>query len=76
MYCPNCGCSAKPATITRGSFGIELLLWLFFLIPGLMYSIWRLSSRYKGCPMCKQPGMIPLDSPRAKAMLAGHSPSP
>ena len=64
-YCPACGSSGFPVRRTRGTFATELLLWLVLLIPGLIYSIWRLSSRYDACPTCGQAGLIPLNSPRA-----------
>lgn len=70
MICPACGTRGTPATATRGSTGIELVLWLCFLVPGLIYSLWRLSSRYKVCPACKQPGMIPVTSPLGKKLSA------
>ena len=69
-YCANCGSVGFPKTYTKGSFGLELLLWLCFLIPGVFYSVWRLSSRYRGCPICGAPNMIPASSPRAKELLA------
>jgi hypothetical protein len=68
MYCVNCGTRGRPKTITKGSIIIEVFLWLMFLLPGLIYSIWRHASRYKGCPKCKAPNMIPLDSPKAQQM--------
>ena len=54
MYirCPNCQYQGKAKKITKGSIGVEILLWLFFIIPGLIYSVWRVSSRYDGCPKC------------------------
>lgn len=70
MYCPNCGSAGKPKTFTPGSFALEVLLWLFFIVPGLIYSIWRLTARYKGCASCGQRGVIPVDSPRARAALS------
>lgn len=69
MFCPNCGAVEIPKSITRGSFLLELVLWLCFLVPGFIYSIWRLTSRYEGCPVCEQAGMVPLDSPRARAEM-------
>ena len=65
MYCPNCGVSGVPQTIVKGSLIAELVLWLFFLLPGVIYSIWRFTSRHEACPSCRQAGMIPSDSPRA-----------
>src|SRR5262245_58023114 len=32
-------------TVTPGSFSIELLLWLLFCLPGLIYSCWRIATR-------------------------------
>jgi len=52
IKCPNCKYEGEAKTYTKGSMGIELLLWLFFLLPGLLYSVWRLSTRYSGCPKC------------------------
>ena len=66
LYCTNCGTVAPPKKVTRGSFLIEVMLWLCFLLPGLIYSIWRLTSRALVCPKCGAPNMIPVDSPRAK----------
>lgn len=42
LICPNCGFSGCPKTITKGSFSVELILWLFFILPGVDYSVWRL----------------------------------
>ena len=52
IKCPNCQYEGEAKIYTKGSMGIEVILWFFFLFPGLIYSIWRLSSRYKGCPKC------------------------
>lgn len=53
IRCPNCSFEGEAKTKTPGSFLIELVLWLCFLIPGLIYSIWRLSARGKVCPRCE-----------------------
>ena len=71
MLCPNCLNQAKPKGKIKGSILIEIILWLCFIIPGLIYSIWRSGSRYKVCPACGETGMIPLDSPRAQQLLSG-----
>lgn len=69
LLCNNCGTISEPIKVTKGSFFIELLLWVCFIIPGLVYSLWRLTTRYKACPACKESGMIPLNSPKAKQIL-------
>jgi hypothetical protein len=53
---------------TRGSFWIEIALWLLFCAPGLIYSIWRLTTKRKVCPNCGAEDLIPPTSPRAKQL--------
>lgn len=67
--CDNCGHVGSPFYERKGNPAIEVLLWLFFLIPGLIYSVWRSSSRYPVCPKCQSPHMIPGDAPKGKKML-------
>ena len=73
MYCPRCGTVAKEKSVTRGSFLIEVFLWLLLIVPGILYSLWRLSTRQRVCPNCGAPNMIPLDSPLARQ--AGAKPA-
>ncbi len=65
MYCPHCGITGVPRAITKGATVVEVMLWFAGLLPGLIYSIWRLNSRHAACPSCHQAGMIPANSPRA-----------
>jgi hypothetical protein len=75
QICPNCGYQGAPRSITKGSFLIELFLWLCFIIPGLLYSLWRVSSRTTGCPSCGASNMIPLSSPRGRQLQADLRPA-
>ncbi len=50
--CELCGHIGTAKKQVRGSFGIEIILWLFFIIPGLIYSVWRLSSKEEVCAKC------------------------
>jgi len=52
IKCPNCGFEGTAKRFTPGSILIEIVLWLMLLIPGLIYSLWRHSSKYWGCPQC------------------------
>lgn len=63
MICTSCGTMGKPKTITKGSFLVEIILWLFFLVPGLIYTLWRLTTKTRGCRSCGASTMVPLDSP-------------
>jgi len=65
--CESCGEVGWPKSVVKGSFLIEILLWLCFIVPGLIYTIWRLTSRVKECPECSG-HMIPVTTPRARAL--------
>lgn len=69
LICANCGYQGKAKRITKGSIILEIVLWLMLLLPGLIYSIWRLASRYKGCPQCGAGHMIPVDSPKGRELV-------
>ena len=67
--CANCRSVMRPTSTVRGSFGMEVLLWLCFLLPGFIYSMWRLcSARIVACPVCKAPNPIPLNSPAGQVL--------
>ncbi len=74
VVCTTCGYVGEPKAITKGSIAIEVVLWLCFLVPGLIYSIWRLSSRYDGCPSCGQGPLISVNSPMAQKFLRENLP--
>jgi len=45
-YCLDCGFVERPEPYKPGTFPAEVGLWLLVLVPGVIYSIWRLSGRY------------------------------
>ena len=53
--CPNCEYFGKNTkTVIKGSGCLEVFLWLFFIIPGIIYSIYRsMSVSKKACPKCE-----------------------
>lgn len=69
LICPDCGRKAYVKDVTRGSTSLEVVLWLFFLLPGLAYSIWRHSARHSKCPDCGATDMVPIDSFRGKQII-------
>lgn len=70
MVCKQCETVASPQTKTRGSLLIEIVLWLCFIVPGLIYSIWRLTTRGYVCPSCGSDQLVPLDSPAGKRIAS------
>ena len=75
LICSQCGHVGSSQTAVKGSFLIEIVLWLCFIVPGLIYSLWRSTSRYKKCPVCGSTNMIPVDSPVGQKLLADQGKS-
>lgn len=71
--CTVCGFIGKPKKVTRGNFSVEVTLWLFlwwlFLLPPLIYSLWRVSNKYNVCPKCNSTVIVPIDTPNGRALL-------
>ena len=66
--CADCGSTIRPVKIWKGSFLLEVILFLCFIIPGLIYSAWRLSATKMGCPLCKSVSVFPLSGPKGKQL--------
>jgi hypothetical protein len=74
--CETCGSLGEPKSITKGSLVIEICLWMLLILPGMIYSVWRLSTRRKGCSQCEG-NMLPIDSPKGfKLWEELHGPTP
>lgn len=69
LVCIRCYAVVSTKTKVKGSLLIEIVLWLCFLIPGLLYSLWRSSSRYKACTECGSQELVPVDSTRGSMVL-------
>lgn len=72
MICSSCGSVGKPVKDTKGSCLVELILWCLMILPGLIYTVWRLTTTKDVCKQCKQPTLVPLNSPIGKKMLEMH----
>lgn len=70
QICKDCGHVGPLTSFTPGSRWIELILWLLFLVPGLIYSVWRLSARRDACAKCGGTALVPLDSPIGRRLAA------
>lgn len=70
FLCKSCGAVGKAKSITPGSFLIEIILWIAFIVPGILYSLYRVTKRHSACPVCKSREIIPVNSPLAVKVLA------
>ena len=50
--CTRCGHEGHFDRKKQGSLRVELLLWLGFLLPGMVYSVWRLGTSRLVCGKC------------------------
>lgn len=66
--CTNCHYVGKGKA--PGSFLIEVVLWLSFIVPGLIYSIWRFGQKKRICPLCGSSSMIPVDTPKGQELIS------
>jgi hypothetical protein len=69
MVCVTCGHHGPTKSHTKGSMLLEIVLWLLLIVPGLIYSIWRVSSRSKVCAACGGPTLVPADTPAGRKLL-------
>lgn len=70
--CTTCGHTGEPRSETPGSLLIEVILWLCFLIPGVIYTVWRHNRRHEVCSKCGSATLIPPDSPIARGFYAAN----
>ncbi len=69
-YCNSCH-NCSPTALMKGNSWIEFVLYLFYIIPGIVYSVWRRSEQPNICPLCKTPGLVPAAAakPQGPAQL-------
>ncbi len=57
-HCKNCGTDVVPDM--PGNGWVEFLLWCCYLLPGMIYSVWRRSAKNRTvCPRCRNPHTLP-----------------
>ena len=67
--CTNCRSRIIPRSGMRGSPVVEVLLWLCFFLPGLIYSLWRRSGPKLECPICSTPNPVPISTPVGRQIV-------
>lgn len=72
MICKNCGSTHAGTRALPGSGWIELILWLFALLPGVIYSIWRRGQRKPVCEACGSRDLVGLGTPAGKALATQY----
>lgn len=77
LICTLCGYAGEMNKKARGNGLVEFILWCFFLIPGIVYSIWSRGGAKKNvCPKCGSENMIPTDTPMGQKLMAEQRNNP
>jgi len=56
-YCNSCH-NHTPTALMKGNGWVEFVLYLFYIVPGIIYSVWRRSAPPNVCPLCQSPGLV------------------
>jgi hypothetical protein len=75
-HCLDCGFVGLPKQCKPGTFGVEVVLWVLLVVPGVVYTIWRLSSRYEGCAKCGSKRIVPAGENMAQTAIGRMTPTP
>lgn len=73
MICRHCGTAQRGQSALPGSGWIELVLWLCWVVPGLIYSIWRRGGK-PACTSCGSRDLVDESTPVGKQLLQQHYP--
>lgn len=69
VVCAQCGTVGFPKLYTPGSIIVEALAYLLLILPGLVYSNYRLRGRKRVCRSCGGTEIVPTDSPRGRELI-------
>lgn len=70
MVCARCKHTfRRPKYSYRGSVALELIGYLFLILPGILLTRKRLARRKKVCPLCGSRKIVPTDSRAGRAVL-------
>jgi uncharacterized membrane protein YqaE (UPF0057 family) len=69
IVCTSCLYVGYPMQSGKGNIIIEIILYCCGILPGIVYTLWRISSKQKVCPQCKLPNIIPINSVRGKQLV-------
>ena len=70
--CKQCGSITKTADSLPGNGWIEVVLWLCYLVPGLIYSIWRRTKKNLACSSCGSREIVGVTTPVGRQLLSEH----
>lgn len=73
MVCKSCEEVDTPVESMPGNGWVEAILYLFYIAPGVIYSVWRRKGKKKVCSACGSSDVVPAAS-RAGRRILGDTP--
>jgi hypothetical protein len=73
-YCLDCGFVGEPEQYTPGTLSKEIGLWCFFIVPGIIYSVWRSLCQHERCAICGNRRLVTTSSQAAQTAISKLSP--
>lgn len=64
--CTNCEYIGQ--AYQSGSFWLGLVLWCCYIVPGLLYTIWCMTTAKNVCPKCGQKTMLSVKLPKGEKL--------
>lgn len=75
LICKQCGTAHAGERVLPGSGWIEFVLWFAYIVPGLIYSIWRRSKRHPTCGACGSRDLVDVATPVGSKLVREHYPN-
>jgi len=71
QVCRDCWSISQPTQNKelRGSAFITVLLLLMYIIPGIIYMVWRRGDKSIICTKCRSKNLVPVDSPMGQKII-------
>lgn len=66
LVCRKCGSLGKTKRAPKGHLMLEIVLWFCYIVPGLIYTIWRQTTYRQICTVCGSDDLVPHDSPMGR----------
>lgn len=72
--CKACGTLNTEGEGLPGSGWIELVLYVCYIVPGIIYSIWRRTKKNAACVACSSRDLVQIGTPIGKSLFKQHHP--